>query len=91
MAQTQTYSQVLNMACMLPLKDKKRLIYDMQVNIAKENAADDIDMIDRPVREQLLESVLEGEREIDRGECYTQEEALEMMQSFKRQYEKMAV
>ncbi len=91
MPQTQTYSQVLNMACMLPLKDKKKLIHDMQVNIAKENAADDIDMIDTLVREQLLESVLEGEREIDRGECYTQEEALEMMQSFKRQYEKMAV
>ena len=91
MLQTQTYSQVLNMACLLSLNDKKRLIHDMHVSIAKENAADDLDMIDMLVREQLLESVLEGEREIDRGECYTQEEALEMMQSFKHQYEKMAV
>jgi len=91
MLQTQTYSQVLNMACLLSLNDKKRLIHDMHVSIAKENAADDLDMIDMLVREQLLESVQEGEREIDRGECYTQEEALEMMQSFKRQYEKMAV
>ena len=33
MMQTQTYSDVLNMAFMLPLREQKQLIKDMQANV----------------------------------------------------------
>ena len=33
MTQTQTYSDVLNMAFMLPLREQKQLIKDMQANV----------------------------------------------------------
>ena len=63
MLQTQTYSQVLNMACLLSLAERKRLIRDVQVRIAEE----EVDAIDMLVDDSLL-SVAEGR-------TYTQAEA----------------
>jgi hypothetical protein len=39
MLQTQSYNDVLNMACMLPLREKKQLIRDIQVNVLLEDQA----------------------------------------------------
>ena len=39
MLQTHSYSDVLNMACRLPISEKKQLIKDIQVNVLLESQA----------------------------------------------------
>ena len=70
MLQTQTYSQVLNMACMLSLAEQKRLVSDVQTRI-NHYSIDDI----RPYTwEELRAGIREAEDQLAQGKVYTDEE-----------------
>jgi len=71
MLQTQTYSQVLNMACLLSLADQKRLVNDVQTIIRRNQAEEDV----HPYTwEELRAGISEAEEQLARGEVYTDEE-----------------
>lgn len=71
MPQTQTYSQVLNMACLLSLADQKRLVNDVQTIIRRNQAEEDV----HPYTwEELRAGISEAEEQLARGEVYTDEE-----------------
>ena len=71
MLQTQTYTQVLNMACLLSLAEQKRLVNDMQTFINRNQAKEDM----RPYTwEELRAGIREAEEQLVRGEVYTDEE-----------------
>ena len=70
MLQTQTYSQVLNMACLLSLAEQKRLVSDMQTYI-KHYSEDDL----RPYTwEEMRAGIREAEDQLAQGKVYTDEE-----------------
>ena len=70
MLQTQTYSQVLNMACLLSLTEQKRLVSDMQAYI-NHYSEDDL----RPYTwEELRAGIREAEDQLTQGNVYTDEE-----------------
>jgi hypothetical protein len=72
MMQTQTYSDVLNMAFMLPLREQKRLIKDMQANVKHPRIAI---ADERPYTwDELRKGVHEAEEQIARGQVYSGEE-----------------
>ena len=73
MTQTQTYSDVLNMAFMLPLREQKQLIKDMQANVKHPRI---IVLNDQShcTWDELRAGVREAEGQIARGEIYSCEE-----------------
>jgi hypothetical protein len=73
MMQTQTYSDVLNMAFMLPLREQKQLIKDMQANVKHPRI---IALNDQShcTWDELRAGVREAEGQIARGEIYSSEE-----------------
>ena len=73
MAQAQSYSNVLDLAFMLPLVDQKRLIRDMQSHLKLVSIEADDDC-HRYTWEELRAEVREAEEQIARGEVYSDEE-----------------
>jgi len=73
MAQAQSYSNVLDLAFMLPLVDQKRLIHDMQSHLKLVPIEAD-DELHRYTWEELRAEVREAEEQIARGEVYSDEE-----------------
>ena len=73
MVQAQSYSNVLDLAFMLPLVDQKRLIRDMQSHINLTPAEGENDL-HRFTWEELRAEVREAEEQIARGEVYSDEE-----------------
>ena len=73
MTQTQTYSDVLNMAFMLPLREQKQLIKDMQANVKHPRILVLNDQ-SQCTWDELCAGVREAEGQIARGEIYSSEE-----------------
>ena len=71
MLQAQTYSNVLDMAFMLPIVDQKRLIKDIQAHV---NMMPIEEELPRYTWEELRAEVREAEEQIARGEVYSDEE-----------------
>lgn len=71
MLQTQSYNDVLNMACMLPLREKKQLIRDIEVNIHQLYPNDALCPY---TWDELRAGVSEAEEQIAHGEVYSSEE-----------------
>lgn len=74
MVQTQSYSNVLNMACLLSLREKEQLIRDVQANIRQLRRAH--------TWEELRAGVQEAEEQIARGEVYSSEEDDKLFDEF---------
>ena len=72
MVQTQSYSDVLDLAFMLPLVDQKRLIRDMQSHVNRIPV--DEEGLHRYTWDELRAEVHEAEEQIARGEVYSGEE-----------------
>ena len=72
MVQAQSYSNVLDLAFMLPLVDQKRLIRDMQSHINLIPVEEE--GLPRYTWEELRAEVREAEEQIARGEVYSDEE-----------------
>lgn len=68
MLQAQAYSNVLDLAFMLPIVDQKRLIKDIQAHV------DLTPELPRYTWEELRAEVHEAEEQIARGEVYSDEE-----------------
>ena len=66
MVQTQAYSNVLNMAFMLPIKEQRQLIRDVQIHL---NAN-----IQHRSWDELRAGVREAEEQIASGQYYSSEE-----------------
>ena len=84
MLQAQSYSNVLDMAFMLPLVEQKRLIRDVQAHVS---------LIQVPVEEEdthpytwdeLRARIRESEEQIARGEVYTDVEDDRMFDEYLR-------
>ena len=80
MLQTQAYSQVLNMACMLSLAEQKRLINDVQTFISHIPINDE--SLQPYTWEELRARIRESEEQIARGEVYSEEESDKMFDEF---------
>ncbi len=70
MLQAQAYSNVLDLAFMLPIVDQKRLIKDIQAHV---DLAPEVEL-PRYTWEELRAEVHEAEEQIARGEVYSDEE-----------------
>ena len=70
MLQAQAYSNVLDLAFMLPIVDQKRLIKDIQAHV---DLAPEVEL-PRYTWEALRAEVHEAEEQIARGEVYSDEE-----------------
>ena len=73
MVQTQSYSNILDMAFMLPLVDQERLIRDMQAHI-RLSSDEGNEESPRYTWDELRAQVREAEEQIVRGEVYSEEE-----------------
>ena len=71
MLQAQSYSTVLDMAFMLPINEQVQLVQRIQENVLQHNA-----------NECLNESLRISRKQALAGECLSQEEAHQMMQSY---------
>ena len=71
--QTQSYSDVLNMAFMLPLQEQKQLIREMQANV-KHPRIIVLNEQSSYTWDELRAGVREAEGQIARGEIYSNEE-----------------
>ena len=70
MLQTQSYSNVLNLAFMLPIKEQQQLIRDVQTNLNRGLDAEHR----RYSWEELRAGVQESEDQIAHGAYYTSDE-----------------
>ena len=71
----ETLNSLIAVMMTLSLSEQKRVIAEMQANVRKLSAQG----VDESVRQQLIASAEEGIAEIERGECYSNEEVLERM------------
>ena len=78
MVQAQTYTNVLNMAFMLPIKEQKQLIRDVQTNLNRGLDPES----HRYTWEELRAGVQEAEDQIAQGVCYTSEEDDQLFDDF---------
>ena len=81
MLQEQTYSDVLDLALMLPLVDQKRLIKEIQAHVDHAPIEEDLH---RYTWEELRAEVHEAEDQIARGEVYSDEEDDRMFEKKKK-------
>ena len=79
MLQAQTYSNVLDMAFMLPIVDQKRLIKDMQAHVDLIPVEEELPQY---TWEELRAEICEAEEQIARGEVYSNEEDDHMFDEF---------
>ena len=70
-----TLNSLIQVMFTLSLPEQKRVIAEMQANVRKLSAQ----TIEDSVRKQLIANAEEGIDEIERGECYTNDEMLERM------------
>ena len=83
----ETLDSLIQVMLTLSLTEQRRVIAAMQNNVQKLSNQG----VDESVRQQLIASAEEGVAEIERGECYTNDEVFERMnQRVERAYE-MAV
>lgn len=80
MVQTRTYSNVLNMAYLLPIQEQERLIRDMQEHVSHSRIVLNEDK--HYTWEELRAGVREAEEQFARGEVYTAEEDDRMFDAF---------
>lgn len=81
MLQTQSYSNVLNMAVMLPLADQQRLIKDIMANVSRVNVYRNT----HPYTwDELRAEVREAESQIASGKTYSSEEDDRLFDEFLR-------
>ena len=73
MLQAQSYSEVLDLAFMLPLVEQKRLIRDMQSHVNLIPVEADAEL-HRYTWDELRAEVHEAEEQIARGKVYSDEE-----------------
>ena len=74
-----SYSNVLNMAFMLPVLEQQRLIKDVQAHMNRIPVEENL----RPYTwEELRARVRESEEQIARGEVYSQEESDRMFDEY---------
>ena len=78
MVQSQSYSNVLNLAFMLPIKEQQQLIRDVQVNLNRGLARE----LQRYSWEELRAEVQEAEDQIANGACYTSDEDDQLFDEF---------
>ena len=78
MLQTQSYSNVLNLAFLLPIKEQQQLIRDVQTNLNRGQTAEH----HRYSWEELHAEVQEAEDQIARGACYTSDEDDQLFDEF---------
>ena len=78
MVQTQSYSNVLNLAFMLPIKEQRQLIRDVQTNLDHGQETERR----RYSWEELRAEVREAEEQIAQGACYTSEEDDQLFDEF---------
>ena len=71
----ETLNSLIQVMFTLSLPEQKRVIAEMQANVRKLSSQG----VDESGRQKLIASAEEGIAEIDRGECYTNEEVLERM------------
>ncbi len=70
-----TLDSLIQVMFTLSLPEQKRVIAEMQANVRRLSSTG----VDESVRRQLIASAEEGVAEIERGECFTNEEVLERM------------
>lgn len=79
----ETLNSLIQVMFTLSLPEQMLVIQKMQANVQQLSAAH----VDESVRQQLIAHVEEGIAEIERGECYSNEEVLERMnQRLERSY-----
>lgn len=78
MVQTQPYSNVLNLAFMLPIQEQKQLIRDVQSRLNRLQEPE----LHRYSWEELRAEVREAEEQIARGESYTSEKDDQLFDEF---------
>ena len=78
MVQAQTYSNVLNLAFMLPIQEQRQLIRDVQINLDHGQKTERR----RYSWEELRAGVQEAEDQIAQGACYTSEEDDQLFDEF---------
>ena len=78
MAQAQPYSNVLNMAFMLPVQEQRQLIRDVQDYLNHHKEAD----LHPYSWEELRANIREAEEQIASGKCYSSEEDDQMFDEF---------
>ena len=69
----ETLNSLIQVMFTLSLPEQKRVIAEMQANVRR------LSHVDESICQQLIASAEEGIAEIERGECYTNEEVLERM------------
>ena len=79
----ETLNSLIQVMFTLSLAEQRRVIEAMQANVQKLSAQE----INESVRQQLIAGAEEGIAEIERGECFTNEEVLDRMnQRIERAY-----
>lgn len=78
MLQVQSYSNVLNLAFMLPIKEQKQLIRDVQTNLNRGQDAER----HRYSWDELRAEVQEAEDQISNGAFYTSDEDDQLFDEF---------
>lgn len=78
MLQTQSYSTILNLAFMLPIKEQKQLVRDVQIHL-KHSREENLHQYSW---EELRAEVQEAEEQIARGEYYSDEEDNRLFDEF---------
>ena len=79
----ETLNSLIQVMFTLSLSEQKRVIAAMQENVQKLSYQG----VDESIRQQLIAGAEEGLAEIERGECYTNEEVLDRMnQRIERAY-----
>ena len=79
----ETLNSLIQVMFTLSLPEQMLVIEKMQANVQQLSAAN----VDESIRQKLIAHVEEGIAEIERGECYSNEEVLERMnQRLERSY-----
>ena len=71
----ETLNSLIQVMFTLSLPEQKLVIEKMQANVEQLSAAN----VDESIRQQLIAQAEEGIAEIERGECFSNEEVLERM------------
>ena len=69
----ETLKSLIAVMMTLSVREQEQVIAELQANVRK------INHVDESIRQQLIANAEEGVAEIQRGECYTNDEVLERM------------
>ncbi len=77
----ETLKSLIAVMLTLSVQEQEQVIAELQANVRQMNH------VDEPIRQQLIATAEEGIAEIERGECYSNDEVLERMnQRLERKY-----